>query len=71
MIEYPKMLYKSESESIVVDGEIDEQSARKSGFMDFADLNKPKKTAPKPKTVASSDNKLPDTSNSDSDVAAP
>lgn len=70
MIEYPKMLYKSEAESLVVDNEVDEQSARKSGFVDFADLNKPKKPAPKLKTVASSDNELLDTSNSDSDVVA-
>ena len=56
MIEYPKMLYKSHDDYTIVDDKEAEKKARKSGFVDYAELD-------------NGNNELLDAANSDSDVA--
>lgn len=45
-MEYPKMLYRSETEHRVVQDASEEEKARGDGFVDYAELNKPAPQAP-------------------------
>lgn len=45
-MEYPKMLYRSETEHRVVQDAGEEEKARGDGFSDYAELNKPAPQAP-------------------------
>lgn len=45
-MEYPKMLYRSETEHRVVQDASEEEKARGDGFGDYAGLNKPAPQSP-------------------------
>lgn len=45
-MEYPKMLYRTESETSVVQDAGEEEKARSAGFGDYAELNNPDPQAP-------------------------